>query len=295
MPRKSVASDLPSVADVESPAMTSTEASVVAALDETDSVLSALRSEARSRLVAIDNLVISIAKRDSVPSPEELGILQAAGIEREQLRRELGRARRIIEASKVAGDYAHRKSLADAVVAAESRLAERGEEIRQTIAELQAELAGLQAEVRNAIDAVEASEKAVDELKAAAPSWIQTEAAALRKAAKEVAAERRSFVRSRVQELQTLVELDSNHDSVIRYCQRFGKGHELYPHRDQVRRERDRVSTVRLTKVPEIAWNRHRDELRRELAELLPERDRLESELSERLVDVDAKLSYYVR
>jgi hypothetical protein len=297
MPRKPVspADGLPSVVSGESPKSVESQA-VADSLHNEDSVLNRMRQESRERLEAIDRLLLAIVREGREPSPTEIPILASAGLTGRDLRKELARCRRVIEADAIAGDAAHRAELEAAVAAAMTRLEERSAEIEAAIRELRAEQQALEAEARNATDARDRAEMAIHELGRNVPKFIEQEAAELRRLAKLVNHEQREAVRVRVHELQTLVNREWFDDTVLDHCRRLPPSHPCYAVHISKHQVREGIfEQTRQDYVPQTAWMQLREEYRKELAELLPIRERFEQELAERLEEVQQKLEWYVR
>lgn len=285
--------DLPSVATPQessptkprvSKAQAEPSAMDVAASD--NSLLDRMRDEARARCEAADELLLSIARENRHPDFGEVQLLIAGGIGADEIRRELARARRVLEAQAIAGTKETREQLAKALSEARAAHDEARERIEAQIAELQRELSGFAQAERRVASQVEACEAAIEELRKSVPRFIAEPAIRARGLAKTIEAERRCYLETRCHELRLLIGNPAEDPNVVAHCRRL-------PATDDCRAKQDpRTGQFRVSRE---AWRRKEQEYRDELSAIEPEFEQLASALDERLAQVRGMLDFYVK
>lgn len=316
MPRKPTSDSLPSVAadstttqlfdafnasgdaaassTMQAPAST---AGAVATLSSRQSTLAKMRTEAKERLEALDELSRQIAREGRDPTLIELEAYHSAGLTDEtSVRREIHRARAVNKLQAICGDGAYRARCKAELEDAYKALEERGGTLREQIAELTRELNSLESNARFCRDRQEKIELACSELALRLPRHIQDAYDNARRRAKAIDAAHRNALRVRVDELSRVVDRKESHDRVVvEHCKRLSLGHDCYAWHEVVGRDsRGVISRTRVAHVKQDAWDKLRAEYVAELERIKPELEALDAAVDERLQEAAKLATYYI-
>ena len=248
-----------------------------------------------SQCKELDAWCMTLAK-EGLDEPDAQLVLfaKSLGFDKEQLRRELGRCRNVLELQAAAGTAKQRQTAKTVLQKAEAACGSRGAELRQQIAKAQAELNVLNEAQSTAQRVVDAQEAAVVGLRGLVPDFVKQEHEARRMALKREIHTELGESEGRLASLEQLLKMESPDASLRAHrnaelaCRALkpslltGEPAAGSPHMTQYRINRS-------------GWAQLRKDAASEVPGLQAEITRLKSLLAERTSELgDELLDYYI-